>query len=132
IFHGYAVDDGSDVHEELRIFRDKRTHKRSPRSERISLSPNDVPLGEVESDIGFTETEYEDRSLIGKVGGDETFYYSSDAYSCETDKNDGQERENFAQRRASKRLMFDPSCKKVSMENPLAQIDLPPEEMMEA
>ncbi|MCD9638242.1 hypothetical protein HAX54_022091 [Datura stramonium] len=110
-FDGPAVDDGSDVHEEVETFRaERRAYKRRPRSERIPPNPNDVTLGEVELDLGFNETEHQDRCLTGKVGGDESFYCSSNAYSCVTDENDGRERGNFSQKKASK---IDPSYKKV-------------------
>ncbi|XP_059295361.1 uncharacterized protein LOC132048680 [Lycium ferocissimum] len=58
-----------DVHEEVRTFRAERSaYKRSTRREKRG-QPNldDVPLGEVEQDIGFDETEPNKRDLEGRV-----------------------------------------------------------------
>ncbi|KAJ8563601.1 hypothetical protein K7X08_032053 [Anisodus acutangulus] len=87
--------------------------KREGLEERIPPNPDDVPFGEVEQNIGFDETKPHNRSLEERVGGDEPFYYSSEAYSCETNEDDGQERVTLAPRRESKYIKFDPSSKKV-------------------
>ncbi|MCE3215942.1 hypothetical protein HAX54_004145, partial [Datura stramonium] len=66
-FDNPVVDDGFDVHEEIRTFwAERRAYKRRTRSERIPLNPKDVPLDEVESGLGFNETEHQDRNLIEK------------------------------------------------------------------
>ncbi|KAJ8537168.1 hypothetical protein K7X08_035569 [Anisodus acutangulus] len=100
VFDGPDVDDGSDVHEEVRAFKaERRSYKRRSRRETIPPNLDDVPLGEDEYDIGFDETEPHNRCLEGKVGGDEPDYYSFEAYSCEIDDDDGKYGVTLAPRR---------------------------------
>ncbi|KAJ8539319.1 hypothetical protein K7X08_013571 [Anisodus acutangulus] len=86
LLDGFDIDDGSDVHKEVRTLRDeRRAYKRRSGRERIPPNTDDVPLDKVEQDICFDEIETQDRNLTGRVGGDDPFYYISEAYSCETD-----------------------------------------------
>ncbi|XP_060218179.1 uncharacterized protein LOC132645289 isoform X1 [Lycium barbarum] len=115
VFDNPDGDDGSDIHEEVKTFRaERRAYKRRTRREKKGKSnPDDVPLGEVEQDIGFDETEPNNRGLEGRVGGDEPFYFSSNACSCTSEEDDVEEGVNLKARRESKYIRFDPACKKV-------------------
>ncbi|KAJ8529046.1 hypothetical protein K7X08_035881 [Anisodus acutangulus] len=74
VFDDLDVDDESDVHEKVRTFRVERRAERE----------------------GFDETEPNNKGLEGRVGGDEPFYYSYEAYSCKTDEYDGQKGEIYS------------------------------------
>ncbi|KAM3381915.1 hypothetical protein P3S68_007488 [Capsicum galapagoense] len=98
----------SDVHEEDINLRDRRRkYQRRKRRERIPNDPTEVPVGEVGPDLGFEETEIADKSLKGKVVGDEPLYFSSDEYSVDSDLEDGLGRTN------SRKVVYDDSSKQV-------------------
>ncbi|PHT40638.1 hypothetical protein CQW23_19492 [Capsicum baccatum] len=98
----------SDVHEEnINLRSERRTYQKGKKRERISNDPTDVPLGEVSPDLGFNETEIVDKSLKGKVIGDEPVYCSFDEYNVEFDLEDGLGRID------SRKVVYDKSAKLV-------------------
>ncbi|KAH0683437.1 hypothetical protein KY290_022038 [Solanum tuberosum] len=80
---------GSDVHEEIRELRaEKRSFQRRKRRERVAADNEEVPVGEVEPDLGFDETETSKVSHEGRLGGDEPYFASSDEDSFELDEDE--------------------------------------------
>ncbi|KAF3639192.1 hypothetical protein FXO38_22806 [Capsicum annuum] len=85
----------SDVHEEnINLRAERRKYQRIKRRERKPNDPTEVPVGEVGPDLEFEETEITDKSLKGKVAGDEPVYCSSDDYSMDSDLENGLGRTN--------------------------------------
>ncbi|KAF3684314.1 hypothetical protein FXO38_00361 [Capsicum annuum] len=76
----------SNLHEEdINLRSERRKYRRRKRRKRIPNDLTEVPIGEVGQDLGFEKTEIADKSLKGKVVGDESVYYSFDEYSVESD-----------------------------------------------
>ncbi|KAF3662147.1 hypothetical protein FXO38_11335 [Capsicum annuum] len=98
----------NDVHEEdINLRAKRRKYQRQKRRERKSNDPKEVSIGEVGLDLGFEETEIADKSLKGKVDGDEPVYCSSDKYSVDFDLEDGLRKID------SRKVMYDDSAKQV-------------------
>ncbi|KAH0712282.1 hypothetical protein KY289_008241 [Solanum tuberosum] len=96
----------SNVHEEnINLRAERRSYQRRKRTERVPKYPGEVPGAEVGPDVGFDETELNDKNLKGKVIGDEHVYCSSDAYSVEIDSDN-------ETRRDSRRIIFDKTTEK--------------------
>ncbi|PHT85920.1 Pentatricopeptide repeat-containing protein [Capsicum annuum] len=76
----------SNLHEEdINLRAERRKYQRRKRRKRIPNDLTEVPIGEVGQDLRFEKTEIADKSLKGKVVGDESVYYSFDEYSVESD-----------------------------------------------
>ncbi|KAF3655516.1 hypothetical protein T459_14244 [Capsicum annuum] len=98
----------NDVHEEdINLRAKRRKYQRQKRRERKSNDPKEVSVGEVGLDLGFEETEIADKSLKGKVDGDEPVYCSSDEYSVDSDLEDGLGKID------SRKVVYDNSAKQV-------------------
>ncbi|WMV41463.1 hypothetical protein MTR67_034848 [Solanum verrucosum] len=109
LFNEGEVEYNSDVHEEgINLRAERRTYQRSKRRERIPNDPEEIPIGEVGPNLGFDETDVVDKSLKGKVVGDEPIYCSSNAFSIEINTDDEVE-----PRSSSRRMIFDKSTEKV-------------------
>ncbi|KAL3360717.1 hypothetical protein AABB24_013923 [Solanum stoloniferum] len=109
LFNEGEAEYDSDVHEEcINLRAERRTYQRRKRRERIPNDPEEIYVGEVGPDMGFDETDVVDKSLKGKVVGDEPVYCSSDAFSVETDTDD-----EIGPRSTNKRVIFDKFAEKV-------------------
>ncbi|KAF3641345.1 hypothetical protein FXO38_21665 [Capsicum annuum] len=98
----------SDVHEEdIKLSAERRKYQKRKRREIIPNDPTKVPVGEVGPDLGFEETKIADKSLKGKVVGDEPVYFSFDEYSVDSDLEDGLGRTD------SRKVVYDDSAKQV-------------------
>ncbi|KAG5579568.1 hypothetical protein H5410_050195, partial [Solanum commersonii] len=69
------------MNQTIKIFSMKRRKRR----ERLPNDYDEILVGKVGPDLGFAETDVVDKSLKGKVVGDELVYCSSDAFSVESD-----------------------------------------------
>ncbi|PHT36482.1 hypothetical protein CQW23_24182 [Capsicum baccatum] len=71
--------------EDINLRVEWTTYQMRKKREIIANGLAEVPLGEVGLDLGFNKTKIVDKSLKGKVVGDEPVYYSSNEYSVESD-----------------------------------------------
>ncbi|PHU17306.1 hypothetical protein BC332_13001 [Capsicum chinense] len=100
----------NDVNEEdINLRAKRRKYQRQKRRERKSNDPKEVSVGEVGLDLGFEETKIADKSLKGKVDGDEPVYCSSDEYSVDSDLEDGLGKID------SRKVVYDDSAKQDSV-----------------
>lgn len=74
----------------------------------MSNDLEEIPLGEVGPDLGFDETNGIDKSLKGKVVGNEFVYYSFDAFNVESDIDN-----KLEARKANKSIISNKFAEKV-------------------
>ncbi|WMV52555.1 hypothetical protein MTR67_045940 [Solanum verrucosum] len=105
-------EDGSDIDEELRAFRQERRNKKQRKK---ATKFEEIPVGEAGGidrgfeDIGKNKTD----KYAGKLGGDEDYIDSSDCWSDDTDEQldvDAVRGVDIPTRRRSKKVRYDEDC----------------------
>ncbi|KAH0664031.1 hypothetical protein KY284_028962 [Solanum tuberosum] len=105
-------EDGSDIDEELRAFRQERRNKKQRKK---ATEFEEIPVGEAGGidrgfeDIGKNKTD----KYAGKLGGDEDYIDSSDCWSDDSDEQldvDAVRGVDIPTRRRSKKVRYDEDC----------------------
>ncbi|KAH0639983.1 hypothetical protein KY290_038439 [Solanum tuberosum] len=105
-------EDGSDIDEELRAFRQERRNKKQRKK---ATEFEEIPVGEAGGidrgfeDIGKNKTD----KYVGKLGGDEDYIDSSDCWSDDSDEQldvDTVRGVDIPTRRRSKKVRYDEDC----------------------
>ena len=105
-------EDGSDIDEELRAFREERRNKKQRKK---AAEFEEIPVGEAGGidrgfeDIGKNKTD----KTAGKLGGDEDYIDSSDCWSDDSDEQldvDAVRGVDIPARRRSKKVSYDEDC----------------------
>nr|ANJ02794.1 transposase [Solanum demissum] len=105
-------EDGSDIDEELRAFRQERRNKKQRNK---ATEFEEIPVGEAGGiDRGFEDIEKNKTDkYTGKLGGDEDYIDSSDCWSDDSDEQlnmDAVRGVDIPTRRRSKKVRYDEDC----------------------
>ena len=105
-------EDGSDIDEELRVFREERRNKKQRKK---ATKFEEIPVGEAGGidrgfeDIGKNKTD----KYAGKLGGDEDYIDSSNCWSDDSDEQldvDAVRGVDIPARRRSRKVRYDEDC----------------------